>query len=111
MNLRKLARGQPCMLRLSGICNGNPETTVLAHIRRGFYGMSVKPVDWCGVWMCSDCHDAYDGRRLTEYTRAELDAEALRALCQQLDWYVRHGILPEDDLRVVAADLYAGGKP
>ena len=36
---------------------------------------------------------------------------AQRALCQQLNWYVRHGILPEDDLRAFRSDLYAGIKP
>jgi hypothetical protein len=77
-DLRKLARGQDCMLRLPGICNGNPETTVLAHIRRGFYGMGTKPVDWCGVWMCSDCHDVYDARRHAEgMGRLALDYECL----------------------------------
>ena len=31
MNLRKLAKGRDCQVRLPGICNGNPETVVLAH--------------------------------------------------------------------------------
>ena len=82
------------MLRLPGICNGNPETTVLAHIRRGFYGMGTKPPDWCGVWCCSDCHDAYDRRAgRAQWTRDELDTEMLRALCQQLTKYVEMGVL------------------
>ncbi|TBL26445.1 DUF1364 family protein, partial [Escherichia coli] len=33
-NLRKEARGRECQVRISGICNGKPETTVLAHYRR-----------------------------------------------------------------------------
>ena len=93
MNLRKLAKGQECMLRLPGICNGNPETTVLAHIRRGFYGMGIKPVDWAGVWCCSSCHDAYDRRSQAGTQRSDLDAEMLRALCQQLAKYVEMGVL------------------
>lgn len=32
MNLRDSARGQECFVRLD-CCNGNPETTVLAHFR------------------------------------------------------------------------------
>lgn len=35
MNLRDRAKGQDCYLRLPGHCNFNPETVVLAHIRRG----------------------------------------------------------------------------
>ncbi len=31
-DLRKAARGRECQVRIPGVCNGNPETTVLAHI-------------------------------------------------------------------------------
>ena len=61
--LRKSAKGQPCHLRIPGICNHNPETTVLAHINRGgISGMGQKPPDICGVFSCSSCHDEIDGR-------------------------------------------------
>ena len=57
MNLRKLARGRPCMIRQPGICNGNPETTVLCHLRMvGLTGMGMKANDLLGAWGCSDCH-------------------------------------------------------
>ena len=29
--LTKAARGRECQVRIPGVCNGNPETTVLAH--------------------------------------------------------------------------------
>lgn len=32
-DLRKAARGRECQVRIPGVCNGNPETTILAHIR------------------------------------------------------------------------------
>lgn len=32
-DLRKAARGRECQVRIPGVCNGNPETSVLAHIR------------------------------------------------------------------------------
>ena len=60
MNLRKLAKGKPCQVRLPGICNNNPETTVLAHLNGG--GMGMKQPDLLGAWCCSDCHDVVDGR-------------------------------------------------
>lgn len=68
MNLRKLARLQHCQLQIPGTCNHNPETTVLAHIRDGFFGMGTKPNDdpskgpVSAVMACSDCHDAIDRR-------------------------------------------------
>jgi hypothetical protein len=91
-NLRQLARGQSCMVRLPGICNHNPETTVLAHLRAGFFGMGIKPPDLCGVWACFNCHNEID-RRTHLMDATEVKAECLRALCQQLAWYVDNGIV------------------
>jgi hypothetical protein len=61
MNLRNLARGMPCMIRMPGVCNGNPETTVLCHLRMsGISGMSMKANDLLGAWGCSACHRYVD---------------------------------------------------
>ena len=61
--LTKLARGRDCQVRLPGICNHNPETTVLAHYRlAGTCGMGIKPHDLLGAWACSSCHDEIDRR-------------------------------------------------
>jgi hypothetical protein len=91
-NLRKLARGQDCKVRLAGICNFDPQTTVLAHIREGFYGMGIKPPDVCGVHACSSCHDEID-RRTRKMDQPEVDRAVLRALCEQLRWYVERGVI------------------
>ena len=90
MNLRKLAQGQPCMVR-SSVCNWNPETTVLAHIRRAnIAGMGQKPVDICAVWACSACHDLIDGRvRGNE----ALEPLILDGLLRTLDALVKGGYL------------------
>ena len=67
-DLRKLARGQDCTVRLPGICNSNPETTVLAHYRlAGVSGIGIKSPDVIGAWCCSACHDAIDGRIRTNF--------------------------------------------
>ncbi len=58
--LRKSARGQFCRVRLPGICNGRPETTVLAHLNGG--GTGTKHEDMFGAFCCSSCHDVVDGR-------------------------------------------------
>ena len=73
---RQAARGQDCMIRLPGICNGNPETVVLAHYRlSGLCGIGSKPNDLLGAWACSCCHDACDRR-----THKDLDRDYVR-LC------------------------------
>lgn len=70
MKLRKEARGRDCMVRLVGICNHNPETTVLAHVRMaGISGMGLKADDLLGAWACSSCHDAIDRRQNTDLDR------------------------------------------
>ena len=70
MNLRKLAQGKPCQIRLPG-CNHDPATTVLAHYRlAGYTGMGMKADDFAfGAWACSACHDLVDGRSKTDMSR------------------------------------------
>jgi hypothetical protein len=61
--LTRAARGRECQVRLPGICNGNPETVVLAHYRMvGISGTGMKPHDLLGAWACSACHDEIDRR-------------------------------------------------
>ncbi len=67
--ITKAANGQGCMIRIEGVCNFNPETTVLAHWNGG--GMGCKRPDFIGAFSCSACHDAVDGRVETQYTLAE----------------------------------------
>jgi hypothetical protein len=75
------------------VCSGNRETTVLAHLKNGWYG-SLKPPDIVAVHACSDCHDAIDGRSHPEHlTREEIDLAAYRGLCEMLCYYVREGIV------------------
>jgi len=49
------------MIRMPGVCNHNPETTVLCHLRMiGLTGMGMKAQDLLGAWGCSDCHRYVD---------------------------------------------------
>lgn len=85
-NLRTLAAGQPCRLRLPEFCRRNAAYTVLAHIRRAHVaGVGQKPPDLIALPACDCCHDVVDGRNKQDiYTRAELDSEILRGLCEWL---------------------------
>ncbi|XUU45854.1 DUF1364 domain-containing protein [Serratia nematodiphila] len=73
-NLRKEARGRDCQIRIPGVCNFNPETTVLAHYRlAGTCGTAIKPDDTQAAWACSACHDEVDRRtRLIDANEARL---------------------------------------
>lgn len=63
--IRKAARGEDCQILIPGICNGNPETTVLCHDNRlkSGKGMGLKAPDTEAAFGCSCCHDVLDGRR------------------------------------------------
>jgi len=56
------ARGQDCQLRLPGVCNGNPETTVWAHSNSAEHGKggALKAFDQNGCYACYACHMVYD---------------------------------------------------
>ena len=54
------ARGEDCQVRLGGVCNFDPATTIFAHINGG--GMGYKSHDIHGSYCCSSCHDVIDGR-------------------------------------------------
>jgi hypothetical protein len=63
--LRQEAKGRECQVRIPGVCNGNSETVVLAHLnnKRLFgAGTGQKVPDIFGAWACSACHDAVDCR-------------------------------------------------
>ena len=74
-DLRKLAKDKPCLVRIPGVCNHNPETTVLAHYSlTGISGWRLKSPDWIGAWCCSSCHDEVDGRTHCYYLHTIADA-------------------------------------
>ncbi len=61
-HIRNAAQGEQCTLGIIGVCNGNPETTVLAHLPDESHGMSRKSDDISAVFACHACHDCIDGR-------------------------------------------------
>jgi hypothetical protein len=60
--LRQSARGEDCTFQIPGVCNHDPETTVLCHLPDESHGMGRKSDDFCSAYGCSNCHDAIDGR-------------------------------------------------
>lgn len=59
--LTKLAKGQPCMICIPGVCCWNTETTVAAHWRDSMMtGKGQKAPDILSAWACSECHRCVD---------------------------------------------------
>ena len=92
---RKLARGRECMVRLPGICCGDPATTVLAHLRiAGYCGTGLKPDDVAfGAWACARCHDACDGRLRTDFSHDELQQAHAIGVCRTVAHLRQEGVL------------------
>jgi len=60
--IRASARGEECTLKIPGVCNYNPETTVWAHSNQAKHGkgMGLKAADEYGCYACSSCHTFLD---------------------------------------------------
>jgi hypothetical protein len=90
--LRKSARGRECQVRIPGVCNGNPETVVLAHLGGG--GMGMKRHDIHGAYCCSSCHDAVDGRMNTGLDqRDRLDLWHMQGVIRTQEIMLREGLI------------------
>ena len=63
--IQKSARGEECTLQIAGVCNHNPETTVLCHVGFNYgSGKRIRPGERNAVYGGSACHDVRDGRML-----------------------------------------------
>jgi len=92
VNLRKEAKGRPCTICLFGMCNQNPETTVLCHLPGP--GVSIKADDRHAAIGCSACHDIVDGRALSFHeTSDEIKLNFYQAvICTQKIW-IKEGLM------------------
>lgn len=87
------ARGKDCTIRLPGVCNFDPETTVLAHIGRK-RGMGIKCHDIHAIYACSSCHDELDSRTMIlECSSQELNRYILDALEETQLLLIEQGLL------------------
>lgn len=72
--LRNSAKGQQCTFRIPGVCNGNPETTVLCHGPDHTRGKAMKTADYWAAYGCSACHSAMDLREVPDWNGYWLNA-------------------------------------
>lgn len=91
--LRASARGRECTLKIVGICNYNPETTVLAHLPHHTSGTGKKATDLSCAYACSACHDVIDGRRSTAEYQLNKDFYLRRAQVDTLEIMHNEGLI------------------
>lgn len=93
-NLRKLARNQPCLIRVPTVCNGNPDTVVLCHIRMiELSGTGIKAEDVFATFGCSACHAVCDGQQRSEYSYSERRLMLLEGMARTQMWFLENGFL------------------
>lgn len=97
--VRKAAAGEGCTMQVVGVCNHQPETVILAHLRWiGDCGTGIKPTDLQAVFACSECNRWTDSPTPAEAAdRARYEAErnfyALRAMVRTQLRLVAKGII------------------
>jgi len=69
-NITDSAKGEDCQVRIPGVCNFNPETTVPAHLNGG--GMGTKHNDMFIAYACSNCHNCIDKNNNSDFTDLQI---------------------------------------
>lgn len=90
------AKGESCTLRIPGVCNFNPETTVFAHMNGGV--MAYKHHDIHGCYACSNCHEWLDGESIYKGIKIEWNidprhAEFNRAMIETQNKLIQKGLI------------------
>lgn len=92
-HIRDAARDEPCTLQIAGVCIGNWETTVLAHLPDESKGMGTKADDLSACFACEACHSVIDGRTLYKFAVNDLDWYMRRAMVRTWRRLVDKGII------------------
>jgi len=88
------AKGQPCQVRIPGVCRETPEhdTTVLAHLNGG--GMGGKHSSIHGAYACAECHTWLDGGYIKEgRVKTVRDLWHLEAVIRTQQIMIKEGVL------------------
>jgi len=80
--LRDSAEGEHCTIEILGVCNCDPDTTVLCHLPDESKGGSRKADDISCCYGCSACHSVIDGR-VSSVFYSESDRQ----------WYMRRAMV------------------
>lgn len=87
------SKGQLCTLRIPGVCNDDPSTTVPAHIRDRHKGGGTKASDISVANACWACHAKFDGQLGQPLSEPEWLFYALRGLQETLEQRFDAGLL------------------
>ncbi|RKZ95341.1 MAG: DUF1364 domain-containing protein [Gammaproteobacteria bacterium] len=89
--LRNSARGACCTVRMTGVCNFQTETVVLAHLNGA--GIGAKHDGIFGAFACSNCHAWLDFGYVRTHTKQQRDYEHYRAMHETQQHWFDSGLL------------------
>ncbi len=90
--IRASAKGEPCLVRVPGVCNGNSATVVLAHLNGA--GVGHKHQDHKAAYACSECHSWLDGGYVQQgYSRDTRDLWHLEGVIRTQDRLIEKGFI------------------
>lgn len=89
--LRESAKGQPCQVRVAGVCNFDDSTTVLAHLNGA--GMGIKSLDIHAAFACSNCHAWLDGGYAKDTAREFRDLHHYQGIVRTQRMWVQMGLI------------------
>lgn len=82
------------MIRVPTVCTGNPEHTVLCHIRMlGISGLGLKAPDALATFGCGACHAVCDGQQKSDYSDSERRLMLLEGMARTQNWFISQGVL------------------
>ena len=91
--IRNSAKGEECTLRIPGICNFDPDTTVFCHLPSKASGIGQKGNDYCGVYGCHNCHSVLDRRHWHQPFEDERWEQIHRAWEETLSRLIEKGLI------------------
>lgn len=93
-DFKRLAKGQPCLIRLPG-CDGGGITTVLCHYRlAGYSGTGMKPDDLSfGAYGCHSCHQKIDNRVKHSHSQEVLRLAHAEGVMRTVDKLRKDGVI------------------
>jgi len=86
--IRDSAKWERCTLQIVGICGGDPESTVLAHLPDESHGIAKKSDDISSCYACYRCHMSIDGTRL-----ADVSEDDYLDYINHREWYMRRAMV------------------
>lgn len=96
MNLRQLARGRDCTIRVPHVCAPGPdnETVVGCHVRLiGVSGAGLKSPNLFIAFGCFACHQVVDGHVPSEYSHKERRLMLLEGMVRTQEILLREGLI------------------